>query len=279
MKKSRALFEDNLDTIDRIAAAICRRYGCRGADAEDFLSEVRVKLLEDDCARLQKFRGRSKLSTFLTFVITNLFRDHRNHLWGKWRSSSAARKLGREAMLLERLTTRDERSLDEAIEILLTNYKVTMPRQELWAIWRQLPEKNKRRFVPVEEAPEIEARADTAYWAEETDAEGLRRRLAAGLRDAFQELPEEDRLLLRLCFEGALSVAKIARSLGEKQRRLYYRRETALRLLREALEARGITARAALESIGWNGWQGKGSKILFESVYVERPGLEGQEES
>ena len=267
MRAPRAFFEDNLERIDRISAAVCRRNGCRGADAEDFSSVVRVKLLEDDCGRLRKFRGRSKVTTFLTFVITNLFRDHRNHLWGKWRASTAARRLGETGILLERLTARDGRSIDEAVEILITNYRVEASRQELWAIWRQLPEKPTRRLVSVEEAPELAAKNGAGSRVEHSEEERGRSRLASALREAFHELVEEDRLLLRLCFEGALSVARIARALGENQRRLYYRKETAIRQLRDGLAARGVSAQAALRSIGWDGWTNGDSKVLSGSVY------------
>jgi DNA-directed RNA polymerase specialized sigma24 family protein len=73
----RALYVEHLEVINRIAESLCRRNGIRGADAEDFVSEVRLKLLQDDYAVLRKFRGTSSTTTFLTVVISNLFRDHR----------------------------------------------------------------------------------------------------------------------------------------------------------------------------------------------------------
>ena len=50
----RQWYVDQLDVINRIASSICRRNGVQGADAEDFVSDVRLKLLQDDYAVLRK---------------------------------------------------------------------------------------------------------------------------------------------------------------------------------------------------------------------------------
>lgn len=267
VKDPRGFFERNLELIDSISINVCRRYGCREADMEDFVSAVHVKLLENDCACLRQFKGRSSVPTFLSFVITNLFRDRRNREWGKWRASTVAKRLGREAMLLERLTTRDGRTLDEAVEILVTNHGVGMRSQELWALWHQLPEKTRRWHVPLEEIEELPVEGGTTSRVRRAETEQAGQKVAAILREAFETLPEEDRLLLRLFFEDGLSVAKIARSLGMNQRRLYYRRDISLKLLRYELEKRGIDGELALRAVGWRGWQKEGRKRTFVSVY------------
>src|SRR5215208_5464467 len=51
----------------------------------------------------RRFERRSSLPTYVTVVIQRLFLDYRNRLWGKWRPSSDAKRLGPTAMLLERL--------------------------------------------------------------------------------------------------------------------------------------------------------------------------------
>ena len=73
----RQLYVEHLDTINRIAESLCRRNGVQSADAEDFASEVRLKLLQDDHAVLRKYRGASSPATFLTVVISHQFQDYR----------------------------------------------------------------------------------------------------------------------------------------------------------------------------------------------------------
>ena len=88
------LFLAHLGVIERIIAAMARRHALVGDDADDFASWTRTRLIENDYAILQKFAGRSSMSTYLTVVVANLFRDYRVQQWGRWRSSVAAKRLG-----------------------------------------------------------------------------------------------------------------------------------------------------------------------------------------
>src|SRR5690349_4242917 len=117
----RQLYLENLDTIDRISESMCRRNGVRGADAEDFASDVKLKLLQDDYAVLRKYRGASSTTTFLTVVIANLFRDYRVKAWGRWRPSAEAKRRGETAVLLETAIYRDGRSFEDACGTILQN--------------------------------------------------------------------------------------------------------------------------------------------------------------
>ena len=105
----RQWYVEQLDVINRIASSVCRRNGVQGADAEDFVSDVRLKLLQDDYAVLRKYRGASSQTTFLTVVISNLFRDHRIKHWGKWRPSAEAKRHGEVAVRLEAAMVAEQR--------------------------------------------------------------------------------------------------------------------------------------------------------------------------
>ena len=61
-----ALFLAHLPFIDRAAAATARALGLRVDDAEEFASWTRERLWEDDYRVLRKWRGDSRLTTFLT---------------------------------------------------------------------------------------------------------------------------------------------------------------------------------------------------------------------
>ena len=62
---------------------------------------------------------------FLTTVVTRLSLDRRVKAWGKWRPSVEAKRLGPPAIALERLTTREQLPLDQAIETLLARGEST----------------------------------------------------------------------------------------------------------------------------------------------------------
>ena len=78
---------------------------------------------------LRRFEGRSSLTTYITVVVQRLFLDRRNRLWGKWRPSAEARRLGPTAVLLERLVSRDGWSAEQALETLRVNHGVTVDRR------------------------------------------------------------------------------------------------------------------------------------------------------
>jgi hypothetical protein len=80
-------------------------------------------------------------------------------------------------------------------------------------------------------------------------------RTAAALREALGRLSSAEQVLLKLNLQDGLSVATIARTFGEVQRRLYTRLETAHRRLKADLEQQGIRAADALDAVGWDGWQ------------------------
>src|SRR5258707_733762 len=110
------LFLSNLDAIDRAIGYVCHRNHLSPQDAEEFNSEVKTKLIEANYAVLRKFEGRSSFSTYMTTVIQRLYFQWRVQMWGKWRPSAEARRLGEKAITLERLLTRDGFTYREALE-------------------------------------------------------------------------------------------------------------------------------------------------------------------
>ena len=111
-------YRQHLTVIGQIALSVCRRNGVDDHDAEDFASDIRLKLCDDDYAVIRKFQGKSSFTTYLTVVINKAFLDHRRPIWGKWTPSSQAKRLGVVGMLLEKLVYRDGCSFDAACRIL-----------------------------------------------------------------------------------------------------------------------------------------------------------------
>lgn len=238
-----ALLRDNLGTVDRIVASLCRRNGLSGDDADDFASWVRMRLVENDYAILGKFRGESQLSTYLTVVISMLFREYRVREWGRWRPSAAAKGLGVVAIRLEMLVYRDGHTLAQAAQVLRSRDGVTLSDRELAALLAQL--KPKRPPGPPEvgadalAAVPAEARADDLVAGDEADRE--RRRIEEALRHSLESLSGEDRMMVRMRFWEGMSVADIGRALNLPQKPLYRRLERAFSRLRQELDARGVT--------------------------------------
>lgn len=237
-----AAFLQNLPIIDRATAIVARRYGFTPDDTADLTSWVRLRLVENDYAALRKFRGESSIATYLSVVVAMLIRDYRAAHWGRWRPSASARRIGDLAVRLETLVFRNGHPLQQAAEILRTAGLTTKTDRELAAMLATFPHRGPIRPVEVaaeavESMPSSSA-ADAPLEHERLDAqrEQSRRHLEAALAD----LSPEDRLVVRLRYWDALSVADIARGLGLDQKALYRRLERLLAQLRRVLALRGF---------------------------------------
>ena len=253
--RSERLYLSQHEVIERAIAAVCRRQGLSGADAEDFASVVRLRLVEDDYAVLRRFQGRSTLRTYLIAVITHCFQDFRNARWGKWRPSAEARRLGPLAVHLETLMVRDGLSFDEAYETLRTNLKVTETRESLEQWTLRFPPRSGRTFVSIEKLeihPAVAPDADAPIGRQETAPAA--RETARTLTEALAQLPPPDQLILRMRFVDDCSVADISRILHLEQKPLYRHIDQLLTALRVRLEAAGISADVAAELLRHGGF-------------------------
>jgi RNA polymerase sigma factor for flagellar operon FliA len=238
-------FVASLPRIDRIIAAQARRHALAPADAEDFASWAKERLMDGDYAILRKFGGRSLLPTYLTTVLVNLCRDFRNRRWGRWRPSAAALRLGPVAMRLEELLYRDGMGLREATTILCeTGADAARISRIAW----QLPTRERVKEVSLDAAVRsgLEPRIDSTV---RTDREAALRQMEATVQSAIEELPAEDAEIVRRRFWHDQSIADIARALRLDQKTLYRRVDGVKAQLRRTLETRGIDRGAAAELI------------------------------
>ena len=240
--KPEEIYLQHLRTIERIAASVARRYHLGASEAEEFVQEVRVRLLEDDYAIIRKFEGRSSFSTYLTTVIGRLFLQLRNEQWGKWRPSAEAKRLGEKAVTLERHISRDGFTPSEAIRVLTTREGSKYTVSELEAIYLRLPPRNPRPVVVSEETvPDVmTVEADAYERLESQDRARARRRAFRIIDDVFPDMDPEDRLILKLRFWHCQRVPDIARALHLDQKKLYKRLDRLLLALRRALEDAGV---------------------------------------
>ncbi len=238
-----ALLVQHLSWIDRVSAALCRRHGLGADEAEEFASWTKAKLVEDDYAILRKFRGESALTTYLTVVVSMLYRDYRVSRWGRWRPSAAARRRGEVAVRLETLVYRDGMGYEQAAEVLRARGEARLSAGEAARILADLPYRTRGRPVQVGDEPLAAAAgpggADERVRAQEVEAE--RKEAEEALRAAMQDLPAEDRVILRMRFWEGATVADIARGLALDQKPLYRRIERMLGVMRNHLQAAGIS--------------------------------------
>jgi RNA polymerase sigma factor (sigma-70 family) len=247
------LFLAQLPLIERIISWICGRRGLHGADAEDFASVARSRLIENDYEVLARFEGRSTLKTYLTTVINRIYLDFQVQRFGKWRSSAQARRLGPVAVRLERLLFRDGLAFDEACGVMESDPEVNETRDALYEVSLRLPQRMPRERSSISGASAASAPASAAL--EQAERQALADRTFSVIRCSLARLRARDRLVLRLHFEAGLTVAEISRSLGMDPKKLYRRRDEILRGLRGELSEEGIAledARGLLAMLDWN---------------------------
>lgn len=234
------LFESNFGVVKQMTHAFARRSRLSDTDTDEFYGRVVLKLVENDYFVLRQFEGNSSLKVFLATVIRNALADYTAHLWGKWRPSAEATRQGPVGMLLDRLTSRDGLTFDEAAEQLVTNHRVTEDRATLYDMWSQLPLRYPRRFTSNDDMP------DVASCEPDQGELMLRREDAARVTTVIAKTlaawPPQDRLIVQLRYVHGLPVATIAKRLALDPVILYPRCKRLLRLLSCALEAHGLTA-------------------------------------
>jgi RNA polymerase sigma factor (sigma-70 family) len=236
------LFLSNLPVIETIALHLCQRSQLTREDAEDFISFLKLKLIEDDYAVFRKFKGRTSIRTYLSVVINHIFKDYRNPIGGKWRSSAEASRIGRFAIEWEILRFRDGLSVDEAFAIFQWRHGNTYSREKLVALEEHLPLRHPpRRYVGEEELLHHSQREPAP------DRELLQKELQeqhdhalAALRKALEELSKEDRLIIEMYRDG-LRAHEIARTLRMDQKPLYRKINRIFEELRLRLEKQGFS--------------------------------------
>jgi RNA polymerase sigma factor (sigma-70 family) len=236
-------FVSQLPVVDTVVTQVCRRNHLRDAEAEEFASEVKLRLIERDYEVLRRFQRRSSIHTYLTVVIQRLFLNYRNQLWGRWRPSVEAARLGPAAVLLERLIARDGWSFDEAQEQMRLNHGVLESRDALYAVWVKLPPRAAgRRSVPEDLAEDVPSgEASPELTIVRAEREFFDHRASVALDRARETLTAEERLLLRMRFDDGFQVSQIAAVLHLPQKPLYRTFERLFARLRECLTSDGIS--------------------------------------
>ena len=224
-----ALVAGHLPQIDRSIALVSRRRRLSPDEAQELASEVYLRLLQHDAAVLRCFRSESGLGTFLVVVIQRVLLDMLVARAGKWRPSASARRLGRVAILLERLVYHDGLGLREAAPMVRERLGVAFNDDELHFMLMLLPARCRRRMVGERELEQVHAEAPNAEeLLLQATAAPERRRVAA----ALASLPEEDRQLIGLRFVSGMRLCEIARLRRIDEKQIYRRFQRSLGRIR-----------------------------------------------
>ena len=189
---------------------------------------------------IRAYSERAAPRTYLTVVLTNVYRDFRIKQYGKFRPSAEARRLGAPAVLLDTLIHRDGQPREEAIRRVASRDDVELSESALREIVRRLPRRVRRSKVRLDDLPPRSAGDDPMGIHERGEQVDRMEECREALRQAMETLPSEDQTIIRLHVWEGKTLAAVARELGLKQKPLYRRVKRAYRRLRAVLEARGL---------------------------------------
>ena len=234
------LFLSQLPLIERIVGLVSRRNHLSHAEAEEFSSVVKLRLIDDDYAIIRKFEGNSRFSTYLATVINRVFAQYRIDMWGKWRPSAEAKRLGPAAVTLERLISRDGYTFDEAVRILTVRDRPPYTVAQLESIYLQLPNRERRATFVSHGKSVDDLKVQLPDEVDHEERRGQVEKIGRILDDVISQLDAEDQLIIRMRFSQGQKVPDIARQLQLDQKKLYKRIEKILQLFRRALEEQQI---------------------------------------
>jgi len=228
-----------LATLAAVIRQVVRTQRLSAVDAQDFAQTVHLRLLERQYDIFARFDGRSSLRSYLNVVVTRLLLDWRNAMYGKWRPSAVARRLGQDAARLDCLINRDGYSCDEAVEIVETLTRA--PRGRLRALADRLPRRQRPRFV---EYAFVRARVAAEFLdpVEAEEASAAARRSKAALAHACRLLNAEERQMVAMRYARSLSLQQIGRTLDIHPKQVYRRFDRTIKKLRDALGQLGVTS-------------------------------------
>ena len=213
--------------IDQVIRDLCRRHYLAPAEIEDFRSVVYRALERNDYEALKEFDGLTTWESFMTTVVSREFFRYQHLLWGQWRPSPAASRLGAAAVLLEELVVRDGILISDAVEIMRSMHRVDLPRHRLLEFATQLRLSDTGRRVDT----------DVDRRQEQEIPNG---KLEAALHAAVLLLSPDDRLILELRFRDAQPLTRIARLMKIEARPLQRQIDQATEVIRASLLSAGI---------------------------------------
>jgi RNA polymerase sigma factor (sigma-70 family) len=228
------LDEPRLRELLAAVRTVARRRGLASDQQSDLLSYAVCRLLERGA---MPAAPSSNPRAYLETMVDRFWVDLTNELWGRWRPTAEAQRLGETAVALDRLIRRDGVEAREAVH---EAYRAGRRRRTLETLDRLAQRLAPRpKPVPVEEVD----RERVANGEAEVLASEQRRRLRQALTALRQELRGLEgparRVLEGRYLEGR-SARDLAHELGLEERAVYSLAYRSLEALRTRLAERGV---------------------------------------
>jgi len=250
------IFEANLEDVEAVARSICKRHYIYGKEADDFVSSVKEKLIEDDFRRIRAYRGISTFRAYLHTVISRIYSDQMRKIYGRYRPSAKAKSLGPVAVILECLIN-ERHSFDEAYEILTTNHCISITKKRAYEIYCKLPEGKVRGLSIDVGDEELLGIADTKNRPDQMllnkellkEKEEVLLTLEKVREKIVKSLSEEDRLILKMKFQDDMETPKIAKALNRQTNYVNRRIRNILSMFKREILSKGISEDDAIDVI------------------------------
>ena len=241
---------------------LAKRRFVREELAEEAALFVMDKLAENNWRRVQDYRGKASLSTYLTSVTIRLLEDFARNRFGRRQPPVWVRKLGGIWMTLFRLLCLERYSPAEAVEIIRSRQggHLNTVERTAYQLLGELPHCGSQHGEAVALDDElIETKAGGAapdQQLEDVEREQWMRSLAnlffeqeqtdntlttlSQLSQIPLNLEARERLLLKLCFRDGLAVAEAGRLLGWNRHQVHGRLRRLLQKIRQQFCAAGL---------------------------------------
>lgn len=250
----RLWLERNSATLRTVVRQVARARKLSDLDRDELFSMVCARLVQDDYRALRRFKGQSRITTYLNVLTRRVLLDWQIATWGKWRPSARARALGPAAVQLERRVVRDGEPLTAALDALERSApdRALSPLEARMLLSR--PSWSRRAFVSLDhvEVTATENHDPLVVLMERSRQRG-RRQVVGCLKAALRSLPADDRRLVHMRHVEGRRVNDIAAGFGMEPKRLYRRLARVHGQLRTLIESMGVTANQALESVAREG--------------------------
>jgi RNA polymerase sigma factor (sigma-70 family) len=236
--------------VESIIRAVCFRNRLKPEETEEFASEVKLRLVEEDYRILRVFTGKSSIETYLTTVVANMVRDMIRERDGRWRPSEEAKRLGEVAERIEELIYRFRYPFHEAHQILTTNFGFTISEKDARDIYFKLKIREGRP-VSVSTDEEFHDGRGTPETEMIASEQNLLEQRIGNIIDVLRgQLSATDRLMLKMAFEDNLKLTVVAEQLHLTRADVDRRIREILTIFKRGILQQGINYNEVRELIG-----------------------------
>jgi RNA polymerase sigma factor (sigma-70 family) len=236
-------------------------------EALELSNSVLDTLQKDNYRVLKEFKGNSRLTTYITAIISRQAIDSIRKKLGRDREKDRAKELGEIGILIYQRIIKDGYPIADAFNELRESHGFTGTREQLEEMIRKIKGKNPGPHLPGTSQPlngsSVVKNGKTInedeYVVPDTKSDPQvilietqrKRKMHEIIRTIITDLNGEERLLLRMRFptgedEKPRSVEQVSKVLGITQKAVYKRIDRLLKKCRNTLDREGVSVNELL---------------------------------